>query len=170
MLHSSLLLKVGCEGVLAGALGGWQWVVIALPVHAQPPSVSCSALKCLISLQCSWHAQVMPWVFIMWGKKGKSCQSTSLMQVCQMTSAAEENLVLNHMQIGPRLLVMPWCQLWFLIHYLIGFNAICSTPFSSTPTQNFWACFDFICGNCILNNKHTSPEVYCMGDFLHKLS
>lgn len=68
-----------------------------------------------------WACRV-PWVFIMWKKKGKSCQSTSTLQVCQMTSAAEENLVSNHMQIGPKLLVMPWCQLWFLIHYLMGFS------------------------------------------------
>lgn len=93
-----------------------------LPVHVQPQSVNCSPLRYLASSQHSGHAQVMPWEFIML-KKRKSCQSASLMWVCQMTSAAEENLVPNHMQIGPSLLVMPWCQLWFLTHYLMGFNA-----------------------------------------------
>jgi len=44
-------------------------------------------------------------------------------------------------------------------------------PFSSPPTQNFWVCLDFICGKCVLNNKHTSSgEVYFKGDFLLKLS
>lgn len=30
----------------------------SLPVHVQPQSVHCSALKCLSSSQCSWHTQV----------------------------------------------------------------------------------------------------------------
>lgn len=84
-------------GVLAGDSSG-VWVVL-LSSTAHPRGVP--------DMPRFLQACSVPWVFNMWKKKRKSCQSPSLMQVCQITSAVEENLVSNHMQIGPRLLVMP---------------------------------------------------------------
>lgn len=83
-------------GVIAPACGTGMPIVLCSTAHPyRAPDMPRFPMACGV-----------PWVFIMW-KKRKSCQSTSLMQVCQMTSAAEENLVSNRMQIGPRLLVMP---------------------------------------------------------------
>lgn len=49
------------------------------------------------------------WLLIMW-KKGKACQSTSLLWVWLMASAVNQNLASNHIQTGLWLLVMQWCQ------------------------------------------------------------
>lgn len=115
----------------------------------------------------------MPWVFIMW-KKMKSCQSTSLVQVCQMTSAAEENLVPK--PHANRSQTVGYAMMSALIPHPLFDGLQCVNaryvppPFSYLPMQDFWVCFDFICGKCVLNNKHTSSrEVYFKGDFLRKL-
>lgn len=130
MSHCLLILNVGWWSA------AWGTQRMAVGVPASMCSTRCrlfSPAPCILTvfLTCpgSLRSTVCLGVYYV-EKMGKSCQYTSLIQVCQITSVAEENLVSNHMQIGPKLLVMPWCQLWFLIHYLVGFNVYMPDKFS----------------------------------------